>query len=142
MPDAEAALVYLRHAAADRPYDLAVVDMAMPGMDGLELARAISADPALNSVRVVLLSSVRIDPETAASAGVAARLTKPARLSQLYATLVQAVTPVAVAIVVATTTPPNAQVGTSWRTPCRRSATRSSTTQTPRTRPPRQCLKA
>ena len=69
--------------ATGRPYDLALVDMAMPGMNGLELARTVSADPALRSVRLLLLSSLTVDSDEAASAGFAVRLTKPARLTQL-----------------------------------------------------------
>ena len=34
-----------RSGVAGQPYDIAVLDHLMPGMDGLELARRISADP-------------------------------------------------------------------------------------------------
>ena len=34
------------HGEGD-PFDIAIVDMKMPGMDGLELAAAVRADPAL-----------------------------------------------------------------------------------------------
>jgi signal transduction histidine kinase/DNA-binding response OmpR family regulator len=83
--DASIALDRFRHAAAEgQPYDLAVVDMAMPGMDGLELARLVSADPALSSVGLVLLSSVAVEAAEAAAAGFAVRLTKPARRAELH----------------------------------------------------------
>ena len=83
-PNAEAAFDHLRRAvAASHPYDVALVDMVMPGMDGLELGRRISADPELSSLRLLLLSSVPVDAEDAAGAGYPVRLTKPARLSQL-----------------------------------------------------------
>ena len=91
-PDAYAALHHLRRAAADaKPYALAVVDMGMPGMDGLELGRIVSGDPSLASVRLVLLSSFIVEAEVAAAAGFVARLTKPARLAQLHDALVRAV---------------------------------------------------
>ncbi|MDX6406825.1 MAG: hypothetical protein QOH70_4280 [Blastocatellia bacterium] len=81
------ALELLRSAAAaGTPYDLAILDFMMPGMDGFELARAIKSDPALASVRMVLLTSFgqRGDGATAHEAGIAACLTKPVRQSQLF----------------------------------------------------------
>jgi CheY-like chemotaxis protein len=93
-PDGFVALQRLRHAhAAGRPYDLALVDMAMPGMDGLELARTVAADPVPRSVRLVLLSSVVVEAEEATRAGFVLRLTKPARLSQLHDALARAMAP-------------------------------------------------
>ena len=85
--DAAAGLERLRAAAAaGDPYDLAILDMQMPGMDGLELARAIRADPCLASVRVVLLTSLGQHglKREASEAGIAACMTKPVRQSQLF----------------------------------------------------------
>ena len=84
-------LTLLRDAAArGEPCELAILDMQMPGMDGLQLARAIKADPALASIRLVLLTSLglRGDAEAARQAGVVAYLVKPVRHSQLYDCLV------------------------------------------------------
>jgi CheY-like chemotaxis protein len=93
-PDADAALDHMRRAASDaRPYDLVLVDMAMPGMDGLDLARLVTSDPALSSARLFLLSSVPVDADVAANAGVVARLAKPTPLAQLYDALLRAVGP-------------------------------------------------
>jgi len=93
-PDAETALEHLRRAATEaRPYELAVIDMAMPGMDGVELASIVNADPQLASVRLLLLSSVSVEAQVAAQAGFVARLTKPVRLSSLYDAMVRAVVP-------------------------------------------------
>ena len=71
-------------------YDLAVLDMQMPGMDGMELARRIKADPALSPVRLVLLTSMgrRGEGEEASQSGIEAYLTKPVRQSELYDALV------------------------------------------------------
>ncbi|MBC8123191.1 MAG: response regulator [Gemmatimonadaceae bacterium] len=78
--DGARALEYLG-AAAERgtPYDLAILDLMMPGMDGFELARRIKADAVIAGVRLVMLTSFgqRGHKQTAAEAGVAAYLSKP-----------------------------------------------------------------
>jgi two-component system sensor histidine kinase/response regulator len=96
------ALEHLRHAAGRQTlFDLAILDMQMPGMDGLELARQIKAEPAISATRLVLLTSVgrRGDAKAAQNAGIAAYLTKPIRQSLLYEclSLVLGSTPDAVA---------------------------------------------
>jgi len=87
--DGEQALELLRSAAGD-PYDLAVLDMQMPGMDGIQLARRIKAEPGISETRLVLLTSMgrRGDGEEASQAGIEAYLTKPTRQSDLYDALV------------------------------------------------------
>jgi len=37
--------------------DLVILDVSMPGMTGLDVARAIRVDPALTSTRIVILSA-------------------------------------------------------------------------------------
>ncbi len=81
------ALELLRAAVASgEPYDLAVLDLMMPQMDGFELARAIKADADLAGVRLMLLTSCgqRGDGAIARKAGFAAYITKPVRQSQLF----------------------------------------------------------
>ena len=81
------ALGLLRSAAAQgAAYDLAVLDLMMPGMDGFELARKIKSDPEIAAVNLVMLTSFgeRGHGAAARAAGVAAYLTKPVRQSQLF----------------------------------------------------------
>ena len=84
--DGYEALAALRAAAEDgEPYHLAVLDMQMPVMDGIQLARAIGQDPAISSTRLVLLTSIGLNiNEEASRAGVEVVLSKPVRQSQLY----------------------------------------------------------
>ena len=88
------ALIALRAAAKDgHPYGLALLDMQMPEMDGLMLARAIKADPAIAAVRLIILTSsgnVHKNEELQA-AGISAFVVKPVKQSQLYSTLVKVV---------------------------------------------------
>ncbi len=76
------------HAASARaePYAIAILDMHMPEMDGLELARAVKADPAICGVRLLMLSSVYQagTPEERQAAGILRYMTKPVRQSELY----------------------------------------------------------
>ena len=83
----EQALVLLRQAAtANTPYAVAVLDQKMPGMDGLELAHAIHADPTLAATRLILLTPFgrTLPAETLAAAGGAQSLFKPVRPAMLF----------------------------------------------------------
>ena len=80
--DAPAALARLQEAADEGdPYAVAIVDVQMPGMSGLELARAIEGSPALAGTRIVLLTTVtqREQVEWRRPASAVATLTKPVR---------------------------------------------------------------
>ncbi len=88
------ALARLRAAAAGgRPYDVAVLDMQMPGMDGFMLARAIKADAMLASTRLIILTSLGhvIAPAVLQAAGIDSYLVKPVKQSRLYDRLVEAI---------------------------------------------------
>jgi two-component system sensor histidine kinase/response regulator len=85
--DGSRALQMLRSASdADDPYDVAILDMNMPAMDGLQLCQHIVADPDVSFTRLVLLTSsgIRGDAEAARRSGFSAYLTKPVRPSHLY----------------------------------------------------------
>lgn len=80
----------LRTAVAQgKPYHLVILDFHMPGMNGLEVARAIRAEATLSALPLVLVSSVGIrgDAAQAREAGINAYLTKPLRHAQLFQTL-------------------------------------------------------
>ena len=78
----EQALGILREAAnRGMPFQVAVLDLWMPGMDGVELAKRIKEDPELASVALIMVSG---DIAGSCPPGVAAYLTKPVRASQLY----------------------------------------------------------
>src|ERR1017187_3747858 len=81
------ALDLLRAAAKEgKPYDLALLDMHMPEMDGLTLARTIKADPTIASTRLIILTSMGYmhTQDELKAAGIEAYLVKPVRQSRLF----------------------------------------------------------
>ena len=84
--DGDAALKRLLAAAkSGKPFDIAVLDMCMPVVNGIDLAEAISKHPELSGTRLILLTSIgQIDRDRLAAAGVSEWLTKPVRSSALY----------------------------------------------------------
>ncbi len=88
--NAAEALEKLRAASAREPFDIALLDMEMPGMDGVGLARALRSDPARHAVKLILLTSVgRIGGDDAVQKlGLDAALVKPVRQSELYNCLI------------------------------------------------------
>ncbi len=83
---AEAALARLhQEARSGNPYDVGLLDLRMPGVDGLALAKLIEADASLRPIRLVLL--VTLDEGAAWSAesegGSLPQLTKPVQLRRL-----------------------------------------------------------
>jgi signal transduction histidine kinase/FixJ family two-component response regulator len=91
--DGPTALARLRGALDQGdPYAVAVIDLQMPGMSGLELVGALEADPRLAGLPVVLLCGVTQRPlvETDRRPTVVAALTKPIRAKRLEEALVLA----------------------------------------------------
>lgn len=88
------ALKNLRAAATEgRPYDIALLDMQMPEMDGLTLAQAIKADPAIAATHLIILTSLGhvLSPQELKQYGIAAYLVKPVKQSRLFDCLVDVV---------------------------------------------------
>ncbi len=73
----------------EKPYQVALIDMQMPGMDGHTLGHAIKADPNLSDTRMVVMTSVgtRGDARRFQEAGFSGYLTKPIRQEELKAIL-------------------------------------------------------
>jgi PAS domain S-box-containing protein len=82
---AHQALEWLR---AGRRFDVAVLDMQMPVMDGIQLGREIRQLSAHDDMPLVMLTSLGRREEAAAAVGFAAFLHKPSKASSLYNTLV------------------------------------------------------
>ena len=87
------ALSMLRTAAADGdPYQVALIDMQMPGMDGDELGRCIKDDPQCRDTGLIMMTSLgrRGDVGRLEAAGFGTYLAKPIRQDQLHDSLVLA----------------------------------------------------
>ncbi|MGY2873923.1 two-component system, sensor histidine kinase and response regulator [Marmoricola sp. URHA0025 HA25] len=83
------AMERLREASlAGRPYDVGLLDLCMPDVDGLDLARRIQAEPTLAGVPLVLMTSgPTVTDAEARAASISAALTKPVLMSRLRRTL-------------------------------------------------------
>jgi signal transduction histidine kinase/CheY-like chemotaxis protein len=79
----------LRQARAGQPFALAILDMMMPGMDGMVLAREIRKQPELAGIRLLLLTSIgdRMTTGELQAAGLDACLIKPVRVRELQVCL-------------------------------------------------------
>ena len=68
------------------PFEIAIIDMQMPEMDGEELGRSIKQDPDLADTILIMVSSMgaRGDVARLKKIGFSAYLTKPIKQSQLY----------------------------------------------------------
>jgi CheY-like chemotaxis protein len=64
---------------------LILMDIQLPGMDGLELTRQLKADPATRAVRIIALTAYAMkgDDEKAFAAGCDGYITKPIDIERL-----------------------------------------------------------
>jgi PAS domain S-box-containing protein len=74
------------------PFDVAVLDMMMPDMDGLALAGEIRQHRSESELPLLLLTSLGRLPELQSGGVFSAQLSKPLKASQLYNTLLQLLT--------------------------------------------------
>ncbi|GAB1539311.1 hypothetical protein NUACC21_19770 [Scytonema sp. NUACC21] len=87
---AVSALKALQEASKQNmPYDLALIDMQMPEVDGLTLGSEIKADSAIADLPLVMLTSTnqRDEVQRALNIGFAAYLVKPVKASRLLDTI-------------------------------------------------------
>lgn len=85
--DGEQALLRLR----EQPFELVLMDMQMPGLDGVEATRAIRSDPMLVDLPVLVLSatSERADRDLCLEAGANEFLLKPIQVELLGEALIR-----------------------------------------------------
>ncbi|MBD2664474.1 multi-sensor hybrid histidine kinase [Richelia sinica FACHB-800] len=88
--DASTAIIALQAAVeAGNPYDVAVIDMQMPRVDGITLGSQIKTNLAIASVSMIMLTSTnqRDEVQKAIKTGFAAYLLKPVKPSRLLDTI-------------------------------------------------------
>jgi two-component system sensor histidine kinase/response regulator len=92
-PNGREALQMLRAAgAAGEPFQVALLDMQMPGMTGLGLTEEIKSDPVLSSTQLIIMHTVgrRGSSASWAEAGISGYVTKPVKQSALFDALMDA----------------------------------------------------
>jgi two-component system sensor histidine kinase/response regulator len=87
---ASTALTALHRAAEQEdPFQLAILDMQMPDLDGVELAQMIKGDPTIAGTQLLMLSSMGYPGEDARRAGIVVSLLKPVRQALLHEAVIK-----------------------------------------------------
>jgi two-component system cell cycle response regulator DivK len=78
----------LRLALAEQP-DLILMDIQLPGMDGLAATAILKQDPATAAIPIIALSALamKADKERSQTAGCDAYIVKPLRYKELYSVM-------------------------------------------------------
>ena len=78
----------LRLSRGEQP-DLILMDIQLPGMDGLAATAILKHDPATASIPIIALSALamKADEERSQTAGCDAYIVKPLRYKELYAVM-------------------------------------------------------
>ncbi|MHB8058645.1 MAG: response regulator [Desulfuromonadaceae bacterium] len=85
--NASRAITELQRACADNPFDLVIMDWAMPEIDGFEAARMIKSDPAITPQPKIIMTTAYGSEEAkirARQVGLDGFLCKPVTLSTLF----------------------------------------------------------
>ena len=91
----QAAFLHLQAAhKANEPYQLALIDMQMPLLNGIQLSKKIKNDPALSSLKIIMLTSSPDDEDmkTCRKIGVEDYLSKPIQPSALLKSIMKVFT--------------------------------------------------
>ena len=76
----------VQESLATKSYDLILLDLDMPGMDGMEVAQRLKTDPTTSSIPIIMLTSVGAfgDIQKSRDVGIELYLTKPVRQRDLF----------------------------------------------------------
>ncbi|MFM2422663.1 MAG: hypothetical protein RL291_1193, partial [Pseudomonadota bacterium] len=97
-----------------QPFDLIVIDVVMPDIDGVELAQTLRRAPAFKNLPIVMVSSLswKGDQRSTRALGVQEFLTKPVRRTDLARAAIRAIDPMKSLVEPAAPTQPFAQATT------------------------------
>ncbi len=75
--------------AENSPFEIAILDWHMPGMDGMSLANEIKQDQIMAITSIIMLASENLGLSKAKEAGIEATMVKPVKKSYLYNTIMK-----------------------------------------------------